>query len=315
MFTAAQSPHKRPYLRYMYLIVCVVGLYGIAPELQGLHDVGHIYQHIKLVYLSVAILSYSASYLFSAATYVFLSFKRLNYSRTLQVQIASNFINHLLPAGIGGIGSNYAYLRKSKLTTTQAAATVSVNNLLGLIGHLGVLVVVLLLNPSAIARIRAPHIGLALSAVVILVLIALISSVLMHPPWRHRLLQLLHNFVGQIRRYRDRPERILIALSSSIGLTLCNAASLYFSAMAVGLHIGVLEMLIVFTIGVSTGTLTPTPGGLGGVEAGLVGGLLAYHQSLAPALATVLVYRIVTYWLALAVGAAMYVVVRRRGYL
>ena len=61
--------------------------------------------------------------------------------------------------------------------------------------------------------------------------------------------------------------------------------------------------------------MTPTPGGLGGVEAGLVAGLVAYRVASADALAAVLVYRLVSYWLMLAIGAAAFVIAERRGYL
>ena len=55
-----------------------------------------------------------------------------------------------------------------------------------------------------------------------------------------------------------------------------------------------------------------TPGGLGFVEAGLVGTLTVSGVSASDALSATLLYRIVAYWLPLPAGAIAYLVFRRR---
>ncbi len=55
-----------------------------------------------------------------------------------------------------------------------------------------------------------------------------------------------------------------------------------------------------------------TPGGLGFVEAGLVGTLVVAGVSSPQALAATLLYRLATYWLPLPAGAVAYVLFRRR---
>jgi uncharacterized protein (TIRG00374 family) len=74
-------------------------------------------------------------------------------------------------------------------------------------------------------------------------------------------------------------------------------------------------VFLVFTFGIALGTATPTPGGLGGIEAGLVAGLIIYHVDSATALATVLLYRLLSYWLPLLVGAAALVYSQRQRYI
>jgi uncharacterized membrane protein YbhN (UPF0104 family) len=51
------------------------------------------------------------------------------------------------------------------------------------------------------------------------------------------------------------------------------------------------------------------------VEAGLVAGLVVYQVDSAAALAAVLVYRLISYWLPLAAGAAAFAVSHRRKYI
>jgi uncharacterized protein (TIRG00374 family) len=55
-----------------------------------------------------------------------------------------------------------------------------------------------------------------------------------------------------------------------------------------------------------------TPGGLGFVEAGLVGALTLAGVSGHDALAATLLYRIASYWLPLPAGAVAYALFRRR---
>ncbi|MDP9262258.1 MAG: flippase-like domain-containing protein, partial [Actinomycetota bacterium] len=55
-----------------------------------------------------------------------------------------------------------------------------------------------------------------------------------------------------------------------------------------------------------------TPGGLGFVEAGLVGGLTLAGVSPQDAVVATLVYRLVSFWLPIPAGAGAYVLFRRR---
>jgi len=56
-------------------------------------------------------------------------------------------------------------------------------------------------------------------------------------------------------------------------------------------------------------------GGLGGAEAGLTAGFVAYGLTSNRALAVTLLYRLLTYWLALVIGALAFSVARRLRYL
>jgi uncharacterized membrane protein YbhN (UPF0104 family) len=70
--------------------------------------------------------------------------------------------------------------------------------------------------------------------------------------------------------------------------------------------------LLAFTAASMLGLLPFTPGGLGFVEAGLTGTLALAGVSGASALVTTLVYRLLTFWLPLPIGAIAAIVFRRR---
>jgi uncharacterized membrane protein YbhN (UPF0104 family) len=59
------------------------------------------------------------------------------------------------------------------------------------------------------------------------------------------------------------------------------------------------------------GGLIPVPGGIGGVDAGLVGTLALYNVSLTPAAGAVLIYRAIALWVPAVVGAGAFIVLRR----
>ena len=67
---------------------------------------------------------------------------------------------------------------------------------------------------------------------------------------------------------------------------------------------------IAYLIG-ELGGLIPVPGGIGGVDAGLVGTLVLYNVSLAPATAAVLAYRAIALWVPAMLGAIAFVALRR----
>jgi uncharacterized protein (TIRG00374 family) len=55
----------------------------------------------------------------------------------------------------------------------------------------------------------------------------------------------------------------------------------------------------------------PLPGGLGGVEAGMIGAFLAFGTHASLAILAVLSYRLISFWLPTVSGAAAYVQLRR----
>jgi len=82
--------------------------------------------------------------------------------------------------------------------------------------------------------------------------------------------------------------------------------------LALGVHLPFIVVVLIFSFGLSTGTVTPTPGGLGGFEAGLTAGFVAYHVGSASALAIALLFRLISYWLMLAIGALAFTVSERK---
>jgi uncharacterized membrane protein YbhN (UPF0104 family) len=209
---------------------------------------------------------------------------------------------------------NFDYLRKRQHSNVEAGTVIAMNNLTGLVGNVILLVPALILKPMPIKAVTIPHSRLL--CIVLGVTIAVIAAAVV---WSHKLRnRLLRALVGLQRNmlnYRAQPGRIFGALFVSMCLTLLNTACLAASGQALAVHLTITQLLVVMTAGVAVGTITPTPGGLFGAEAGLFAGLTAYAIPAAPALAVVLLYRLFTYWVPLIFGVPALYFARRRSYL
>ena len=89
-----------------------------------------------------------------------------------------------------------------------------------------------------------------------------------------------------------------------------DVAILWAAFRALGSAPPVAIVALAYLIG-ELGGLIPVPGGLGGIDAGLVGTLVLYHVPLAPAAGAVLAYRAIALWVPTIVGGATFALLRR----
>jgi uncharacterized membrane protein YbhN (UPF0104 family) len=303
------SRHKN----FITLGISLLILYVLLPQFGSFRSSLGLLKHADFNTIVFAAVFGFSTYLAAAATYCLLAFQPLRYVRTIAIELAGMFLNRLVPAGLGSIGVNYRYLRKNRHLAVEASSVVAVNNTLGFVGHMLLLLGLLLTSQLPNTAISLPHATSSETFLVAAVLTLGLFLAVIH--FQSALRKPIKEFMHQVALYRRRPLALVLALFSSITLTLCNVLALLLCVHAFGLDMSFLTALIVFTAGIVLGTVTPTPGGLGGIEAGLLAGLLAYHVGSAQGLAIVLTYRLITYWLAILAGAAMFVYVQRRGYI
>jgi glycosyltransferase 2 family protein len=296
----------------LWVAVIVLGLYVIIPQLKSFRNSWHLLVHPNLPFLILSIIFVSLTYFAAAGTYCLLALKPLSYIEELAVQMAAMFVNRLLPAGIGGIGANYEYLKKKGHTSNEAATIVAVNNSLGAIGHFSILIIALLLSASnRVFPISGFKNGLKETVVIGLIVMLLIITMAVIASYK-KVNKGLKAFFRQLASYRHKPFVLLFSFLTQVALSLANIYCLFYAAEAVGIHLSFPEILIIFTFGSGIRNVVPTPGGIGGFEAGLVAGFVAYKVSSAEALAAVLLYRLVSFWGPLVIGAAAFIYVESR---
>jgi uncharacterized protein (TIRG00374 family) len=104
--------------------------------------------------------------------------------------------------------------------------------------------------------------------------------------------------------------REALVIAGSLGYWAFDNAVLWATFHAFGLSPDITVILMGYLIG-QLGGLLPLPGGLGGIDGGLIGTLVVYGIAAAPVTAAVLVYRVILFWLPLIVGGAAFVSLRR----
>jgi putative heme transporter len=98
------------------------------------------------------------------------------------------------------------------------------------------------------------------------------------------------------------PPTLWVAALLAVLNWVADAACLAFAILAVGGDVPWRGLLLAWAAGTAVASLGLTPGGLGVVEAALSSALVASGMVGTTAIAAVLVYRIVSLWLVLAVG-------------
>src|SRR4051794_31023271 len=104
--------------------------------------------------------------------------------------------------------------------------------------------------------------------------------------------------------------RNLLVISGSVGYWAWDNAALWATFHAFGFSPPIAVILLGYLIG-QLGGLLPLPGGLGGIDGGLIGTLIVYGTPAAATTAAVLVYRVILFWLPLLVGAVAFISLRR----
>lgn len=295
------------------VILGILVLYVLLPKIHAFGLNGHTEFPGNWALIITAACLFTLPFLLSGLSYKLLAFSKLKLRRTVLIQSASVPLNLLLPAGIGNISINYLFLKRNGHTTVRAGLVVTVNNLLGIIANLSVLSVLVLAygltqNESKVFR---EHIHWLLVVVGVVLLLIILSAIVLSGQVR-KLNQFRRNLLTAIGQYRSRKLSVFGAYLCAASQAIVTALVFWLCVKAYGIHLTYVSSFLVYAFSVLIGTIVPTPGGLGGVEASLTAGLVATHEASASvALAAVLAYRAVTYWLPVFLGViALSIVVK-----
>ena len=239
--------------------------------------------------------------------------EKLSFGRTVLAQLAASFAGFITPPSVGGLAVNVRYLRKAKLSTTAAATSLGMAQVVNAGAH-----IVLLLGFAAVTGASASHalpvpgwafiaIG-ALAAVALLALaipaVRRVAAARILPPLREALPRLLSLF--------SNPIKLAEAISGAILLNAAYIAALWFAVQAFHGAIPYTAVAVVYLAGAAIGSLAPTPGGLGAVEVALSTGLVAAGMASSPAVSAVLLFRLATFWFPVPLGWVALNSLRRR---
>ena len=105
-------------------------------------------------------------------------------------------------------------------------------------------------------------------------------------------------------------ERDALLIFGLVAYLVFDVAILWAAFRAFGAAPAVAILSIAYLIG-ELGGLIPVPGGIGGVDAGLVGTLVLYNVPITAATSAVLAYRAIALWIPAVLGAGAFIALRR----
>jgi uncharacterized membrane protein YbhN (UPF0104 family)/tRNA A-37 threonylcarbamoyl transferase component Bud32 len=297
------------------LALTVAG-YLLVGEISGVDVLGTLSQ-ANPGWLAVAVLASAVTYLGAAIGIAAFIPKRLSIWRGFFVQLSTAFVGVAMPATVGHVAVNARYLHKQNVDEGTIAASVTVSQLVNIVTTVLLLIVLGVLTGSGLSRFRiAPGadllIGLAVIAVAIIVVLAVPQTrkMVTGTVWPH-LRQIWPRLLDAV----SQPLRLAIAAGANLLLTAAYTLALIATLWSVGAHPAILATAVVFLAGNAVGSATPTPGGLGGVEAVMAAGLTAIGIPAHQAIPAVLLFRMATFWLPIPLGWISFEMLQRRGVL
>jgi uncharacterized membrane protein YbhN (UPF0104 family) len=130
--------------------------------------------------------------------------------------------------------------------------------------------------------------------------------------WRRGLLTARRAVITGVRESVEIARaRNLRVVAGAVGYWAFDNAVLWATFRAFGYSPDIAVVLMGYLIG-QLGGLLPIPGGIGGIDGGLIGTLIVYGLPAAVVAAAVLAYRTILFWLPLVVGGVMFAWLRRQ---
>ncbi|MGB3770282.1 MAG: lysylphosphatidylglycerol synthase transmembrane domain-containing protein [Rhodococcus sp. (in: high G+C Gram-positive bacteria)] len=253
----------------------------------------------------IGLLISAATYFGAAAALWACASGAVSFVNTAIMQVANTFAATTTPAGVGGLALSVRFLQRGGLTLTRSTAAVALQQLVQVISHVTLLIV------FSVAAGQSADLSRFVPSATILYLIAgvafgALGAFLFVPTLRRFLRTAVRPQLAEV--YADlselvrHPTRFTIIVAGCAATTLGAAFALWVSVEAFGGGTTFITVTIVTMIGGTLAAAAPTPGGIGAVEAALIGGLAAFGLPATIAVPSVLLYRVLTCWIPVFLG-------------
>jgi uncharacterized protein (TIRG00374 family) len=313
------------------LAVTGVSLYLLLPSLVAVFSSWRSLSHLNWYWTGVALLSEAASYI-CLWELDRISLHESSWFTVACTQLSGNSVGRIIPGG-GATATAFAVgmLRRAGVDVGRAAAALTASTLLQIATRLALPVLALpaIIGGAPVSRslVTSAFLGL-------LVLLFLdVAGILAFTSDRSLLLAgrglqwVVNRTIRRRGKVEELPKQLLserdfvrhtigerwkAAVLTTAATTGFDYIALLCALRAVGAQPHPSLVLLAYA-GTQLLALIPfTPGGLGFVEAGLVGTLTLADVAPQDALVATLLYRLVSYWLPIPAGAVAYLIFRRR---
>jgi glycosyltransferase 2 family protein len=248
----------------------------------------------------------------SAVTYIGASLElsgfvadRLNFARTLLVQLAGSFVTLVAPAAVGSVALNIRYLQRRKIPAPVAAASVGVSQVVAFVLHILLLVVFIAIAGAADKNpLRPPTWAYFVLAGLVAAALTVVAVPAGRRLLRARVQPMLVQVQPRLLELMQQPRKLAEGLGGALLLTVAYILCLAACVKAFHGSAAIAGIAVVYLTGSALGSIIPTPGGIGAVEAALTAGLVAAGLHGTEAASSVLLFRLLTFWLPVPFGWA-----------
>ena len=217
-------------------------------------------------------------------------------------QFAIGFVNIAVPSAAGRVATNSRYFQSFGISAVTSTTTGAITGFIGFLAQAILVVVTILVGAGSIdfSQLQGGGGALRLLGMAVVVFVVVMVVMIIVPAWRHWMWSKIEKPVSQMGDALETvksPKVALTALGASIGTEVLYGAGFAMCVLAVGGDVSLGEAVFInVTVSLFAG-LMPVPGGVGVSEAGMTAGLTAIGVDADVAVAGVLVYRLISYYL------------------
>jgi uncharacterized protein (TIRG00374 family) len=330
--TLSRSDAWRRYVRPgLLVLVTGISLYALLPSLLAVFSSWRSLGQLTWYWAALALVAEAASFVLLWQLDRVALHER-SWFVVVSAQLGGNAVGRIVPGGgAAATAFTVGMLRRAGVDVGQAVAALAAATSLQVATRLVLPVLALpaILGGTVVDRGLATSAFLGLAVLALLIAAGVLAFAFDRPlVLAGRSLQWLLNATTRRRRkIADLPRRLLAirdfvratigrhwqsAVVSAAGSTAFDFAALLCALRAVGAEPRPSLVLLAYAAAGLLALIPLTPGGLGFVEAGLVGTLTLAGVGAEDALLATLTYRLVSYWLPIPVGGAAYAAFTRR---
>lgn len=284
------------------MVATVIAAYLLAGELER-ESLTSVLHKADWRWSIVALALSAATYAAAALSLSGFVADRLDFFRTTLAQLAGSFVTLVTPAAVGGAALNIRYLQRRKIPAAVAAASVGVAQVVAFALHLALLVVLAAIaGSSAEENIQPPQWAWYVLAGLVVVALAVAAIPAARRVLRARVSPMIGQVLPRLLEVAQHPRKLALGIGGALLLSATYILCLAACVAAFGRTVPIASIGVVYLTGSAIGSILPTPGGLGGVEAALTAGLTAAGVPGAAAVSAVLLFRLLTFWLPVPFG-------------